>query len=290
MLLATAILVAGLPAAAADELTRLKYNHPGLVVDLGVGLWAWPVPCDADGDGDFDLIVSCPDKPSNGVWLFENATGDTAQTKFPVFKPARRLSHTVHYVMPSYVDDQLRVLTPGVEYSDFTTSGLDARHAARRAQNHSRAARQRARRPGQQDSAQPVALCRLRRRRTARPDRRHRRLERLRLGRRLGCGGPLDQRPAARLRLSAAQHGHNRPAALRRTVRVEADGQPVDTFGCPSPNFADFDGDGDLDLLCGEFLDRFTYFENIGTRTEPRYADGRRPLCRAAHRWRWTCK
>jgi hypothetical protein len=38
----------------------------------------------------------------------------------------------------------------------------------------------------------------------------------------------------------------------------------------------DFDGDGDLDLLCGEFLDGFTYFENVGTRTVPRYAVGRR--------------
>ena len=72
---------------------------------------------------------------------------------------------------------------------------------------------------------------------------------------------------------------------------VEATASRVDTFGCPSPNFADFDGDGDLDLLCGEFLDGFTYFENIGTRTAA-------ALCRAASAarlptasgWRWTCK
>ena len=36
--------------AAAPQLERLKYNHPGLVVDLGVGLWAWPLPMDFDGD------------------------------------------------------------------------------------------------------------------------------------------------------------------------------------------------------------------------------------------------
>ena len=79
----------------ADELEPLRYNHSGLVVDLGVGLWAWPIPCDADSDGDYDLIVSCPDKPSNGVWLFENTTGDTSKTKMPVFAPSRLLSKTV---------------------------------------------------------------------------------------------------------------------------------------------------------------------------------------------------
>ena len=38
-----------LPAVAAPALEPLRYNHPWLAVDLGVGLWAWPVPCDADG-------------------------------------------------------------------------------------------------------------------------------------------------------------------------------------------------------------------------------------------------
>jgi hypothetical protein len=31
------------PPPVATGLDRLNYNHPGLVVDLGVGLWAWPV-------------------------------------------------------------------------------------------------------------------------------------------------------------------------------------------------------------------------------------------------------
>ena len=112
------------PTPIAEGLQQLKYNNPGLIVELGVGLWAWPVPCDVDGDGDFDLIVSCPDKPSNGVWFFENTTGDTAKNKLPVFKPARRLSATRHYLMPSYVNGKMRVLTPGQEYADFEKTGL----------------------------------------------------------------------------------------------------------------------------------------------------------------------
>jgi hypothetical protein len=68
---------------------------------------------------------------------------------------------------------------------------------------------------------------------------------------------------------------HDKPKYLD-AVRVQSVGKDLEVFGWPSPNFADFDGDGDLDLLCGEFLDGFTYFENTGTRTAPSYAAGRR--------------
>ena len=56
---------------------------------------------------------------------------------------------------------------------------------------------------------------------------------------------------------------------------IEAGGEPIDVYGRPCPNLADFDGDGDLDIICGEFLDKLTYFENIGTRKSPKYKKGR---------------
>ena len=260
--------------AAAEELVQLKYNNPGLVVDLGVGLWAWPVPCDADGDGDFDLIVSCPDKPSNGVWLFENTTGTTAQTKMPVFKPGRFLSKTVHYVMPSYVDGKVRVLSPGFEYSAFVSEGLA----------------QKMRLPIDASFHRPQGT------QTKGPKVRH---NQWRYADYNGDGsldlivgiedwsdyGWDDAWNAKGEWINGSLHGWvyvfvnqgttDQPA-YADPVFVEAAGKRLEVFGCPSPNFEDFDGDGDPDLICGEFLDGFTWFENVGSRSQPVYAAGQR--------------
>lgn len=259
---------------AANPLERLPYNHPELAVDLGVGLWAWPTPCDADGDGDFDLVVSCPDKPSNGVWWFENATGDTSRDKFPVFQPARRLSGTVHYVMPSYVDGTLRVLSPGYEYPDYPRNGLEERtpipfrtnfHALVGRQSKGPKVRHHQWRYVDYDGDGALDLI-------------------------VGIEdwsdyGWDDAWDDAGRWTNGPLHGfvywaRNTATTTRpeyaAPVKLEAAGRAIDVFGCPSPNFEDFDRDGDLDLLCGEFLDGFTYFENVGTRAQPRYAAGRR--------------
>jgi hypothetical protein len=262
-------------AVWADDLEPLAYNHPGLRVDLGVGLWAWPVPCDADGDGDFDLIVSCPDKPSNGVWLFENAQGDTATHPMPVFQPARRLSATVHYVMPSYVDGQLRVLSPHFEYPHFEQTGIQqrvelaspARGFYRPGWNQTRGPKIRHQQWRYVDYDGDGVLDLV----TAIED-----WSDYGWDDAFNAQGEWTNGPLHGFVLLHRNRGTTAEPRYAPPEKVEAAGRPIDVFGCPSPNFGDFDGDGDLDLLCGEFLDGFTWFENVGSRREPRYAAGQK--------------
>jgi hypothetical protein len=257
----------GMPLLAADDgLERLKYNNPGLVVDLGVGLWAWPLPMDFDGDGDLDLVVNCPDKPYNGTYFFENANGDTAKNKMPVFKPGRRISKGLQNVQVSYVDGKPRVLSPGTEYPDFLTSGLEkGKKLPLPANIHPNKVRANMWRTVDFDGDGRLDLI-------------------------VGVGdwtdygwdnaydasGKWTNGPLRGFVYFIRNTGTAEKPAYDKPVKVNAGDKGVETFGWPSPNFADFDGDGDLDLLCGEFLDGFTYFENTGTRTAPKYAPGRR--------------
>ena len=271
---AVAMIIAPRPAFSDDEagkLRRIRYNHPGLAVDLGVGLWAWPVPIDHDNDGDYDLIVVCPDKPCNGAWLFENpgSSASGGDSRFPVFKPGKRLGKGDFNIMPSYVDGRVRVLGPGLEYPDFGKTGLATSV-----------------RLGLPTNVHPNRL----------------RANQWRLADYDGDGktdvvvgaedwtdygwdnafdksgkwtrGPLHGLVYWLRNLGEADGGRTR---YDKAVPVQADGKTIDGFGMPSPNFADFDGDGDLDLLCGDFLGRFSYYRNVGDRSRPVY-EARRDL------------
>ncbi len=267
------LVCAGPCAGVAAGLERLRYNHPGLVVDLGVGLWAWPLPMDFDGDGDLDLVVNCPDKPYNGLYFFENATGDTAGEKLPVFRAARRISRGLQNVQVSYVDGEPRVLSPGMEYPDFRKSGLEhGRKLPVSPEVHGAKVRANMWRwvdfdgDGRQDLVAGVG------------DWRDYGWDNAYAADGTWTAGPL----RGFIHLVRNEGGAAAPV-FAAPVLIQAGGRPLETFGWPSPNFADFDGDGDLDLLCGEFLDGFTYFENRGSRTAPEYAAGRRLTLPAGH-------
>lgn len=260
-----AFLLATVSVKGEEDLVRLPYNHPGLVVDLAVGLYAWPLPMDYDQDGDLDLVVSCPDKPYNGTYFFERTSGKS-------FLPAKRIGDGKQYLQLSMVDGQPKVLGPGVEYTDFLRRGLQRPETI----------------PAPTDFHKPVGV----------------RSKNLRakqwkyadvdgdgvLDLMVGIGdwsdyGWDDAYDSDGRWLHGPLHGYvywfrnsgtNKQPRYEAPQRLLAAGRAVDVYGWPSPNWADFDGDGDSDLLCGEFLDGFSYFPNLGDRHHPQLGIARR--------------
>ena len=244
------------------EEMALKYNNPDLTVDLGVGLWGIPLPVDYNGDGLTDLVVSCPDRPYKGLYLFMNIGAPDA----PMFDKAVKLSDKGrNNIKLSQAGGSSHVVSKGMEYTDFFKNLYSVKKKIEYEGERLDAGIKRCRSnmwsyadwDGDGDLDIVVGI-------DTWDD--------------YGWDNAFD---ATGRWTRGPLHGY---VYLLECVdgryvnrgKVEAGGAPIDVYGAPNPCVADFDGDGDLDIICGEFLDGLTWFENTGTRTEPRFAEGRR--------------
>ena len=241
-----------------DNLVRIKYNNPGLITDLGVGLWAWPFPIDFDNDGDLDLIVNCPDKPFNGLWYFENASPG----KNPILKPPVKLAESQKNLQISFINGKYSAMTPGVVYPDFFNSFFAKPDTILKPDFYGQILKK----PRfnlwkyvdfEDDGDSDIVIA-------------------IDDWTDYGWDNAFDEKgvwkngPLHGKVFLIEQLGQGKYANPREII---AGGRPIDNYGISGVNFEDFDNDGDLDIIMGEFVDRLTWIENAGTRKKPEYAE-----------------
>lgn len=243
------------------EEAAVGYNNPGLLTDLGVGLWGIPLPIDYDGDGIKDLIVSCPDRPHKGLWYFKNIGTPSA----PLFASARRISKKgPNNIRLSEVDGVPYVLAKDTEYPNFFKSPFEETLEIKYEGEQIGADYKKSRSnmwnyvdwdaDGDKDIIVGVDTW---------DD--------------YGWDNAFDSTGKW---TRGPLHGYvylieNIDGKYVNKGKLKAGNEVMETFGAPVPCVADFDGDGDLDIICGEFVDGLTWYENVGTRKKPRFAKGK---------------
>jgi hypothetical protein len=255
--LAATIAEAQNPALPAGTSQRLQFQNPDLVVDLGVGLWALPLPMDYDGDGDHDMVVATVTKPSNGIFYFENIEGSVP---FPVFAAPTRLGDAIDHLTISHTHGTSYVLSPSAVYPDFRKTLLQGRVDL--------------------GITGPDPGGKVRARQWKMVDYNADGLLDVVVG--LGIWAEYGWDDAYNdqgVWTNGPLHGHvfvciNHGAADKpaygEPVQVMTTDGPVDTFGAPSPNFADFDGDDDL--IVGDTAGYLSFVENLDGGNPPRWA------------------
>ena len=229
---------------------------------LGVGLWGIPLPYDYDSDGVKDLLVSCPDTPYKGLYLFLNK----GSKEKPFFSEGIRIStEGKNNIRLSESGGISRVLSPGKEYPDFFSAPYETEKSIiyegeqfgdilKRTRSHMWNCID-------WDSDSDLDI-----------------IAGIDTWSDYGWDNAFDSLGRWK---NGPLHGYvylleNQDGTYVNAGRIQAGGEDIDVYGAPCPCIADFDADGDLDIICGEFLDGLTWFENVSSDGAPVFKAGRR--------------
>lgn len=246
-------------AEGQEDFEIVKYNNPDLTVDLEVGLWPIPLPVDYDGDGLLDILVSCTSVPNKGTYFYKNIGSKSK----PLFDKPVWIAEGSNAIYPSYINGELRVMKPGSEFVDFIQN------------RYSKVA------DIQVDRNPVLDIKKTRSNKWSYADYDHDGDSDILVGidewSDYGWDNAFDVKGNWK---NGLLHGYvylleNQGGKYINKGKILAGGKPIDTYGYPCPSLCDFDGDGDLDMICGEFVDKLTWFENTGTREKPVFEEGR---------------
>ncbi|NDP20413.1 MAG: VCBS repeat-containing protein [Paludibacter sp.] len=240
--------------------TRVKYNNENLIVDLGVGLWGTPIPVDYDMDGLMDLLMSCPDAPYKGVYLYKNI----GTKKQPLFDVSVKLSDKAFQnTKASYINGQLKVIRQGTEYTSFTQTLFDKPKKIK------------------VDSLPGAYFKKVRSNIWSYVDFNGDENQDILVGiddwGDYGWDNAYDKDGNW---TNGPLRGYvywleNENGIYKNRGKVKAGDKVLETFGAPGPNMADFNGDGKPEIICGEFLDKLTWFNNSGSKKAPKFEKGK---------------
>ncbi|WP_167619349.1 FG-GAP repeat domain-containing protein [Maribellus sediminis] len=245
-------------AQTADDI-RVKYNNPDLVVNLGTGLWGTPIPLDYNNDGLIDIIMSCPDTPYKGLYYYQNI--GTAEK--PLFDVSKKLSdRAFKNIQASYANGELHVFRQEIEFKNFKENIYSQPDTVR------------------VDVLPASDFKKVRSNMWSYVD--------------FDNDGDLDLINGIDDWFEYGwdnaydENGIWKNGPLRGFVyfienkngkyvskgKIVAANQPIETYGAPGANMADFDNDGKADLICGEFVDKLTWYKNIGSPSNPEFRKG----------------